>query len=132
MKFLRRYYLTFIVVAAILVLSLAHISPDNDLPDIPYLDKAAHCLMYLGLVATFCFDLYRATPARTSYRKPLWTGWLLAVLLGGAMEAAQLCLTTYRSGDWGDMAANLLGATLGIVAGVFVSKPLSARIGRYF
>ena len=132
-RFLSQNYPTLTVVAAILYLSLAKISVDEEIPRlIPHLDKIAHCLMYLGLVSVFCFDKYRRPGADIKRGKMLLQGWILAILLGGAMELAQPLLTDYRSGDWSDMAANVAGATLGLLSGRYLAKPIADRIGRYF
>ncbi|MBQ8423562.1 MAG: VanZ family protein [Coprobacter sp.] len=132
MKFIKRYYPTLLVVATILYLSLGRPSAPQDLQLIPYIDKMAHIVMYMGLVATFSFDVYRSVVSEKSCRRYLMCGAFVAIVLGVLMEVLQVCVTTYRSGDIGDVWANVAGVLLGVLVGVYVSRPLARKIGRYF
>jgi VanZ family protein len=73
--------------------------PETGLP----LDKVAHFLMFAGVAAL-------ATLAGVALR---WTAAIL-VLQAMASEAVQHYVLPGRSGDWGDLTADLLGIAAGI------------------
>ncbi len=114
----RKYYFlpTLLVMVAILYLSLGRISVPREMPRIPHLDKVVHCIIYAGFSFVLGFDMlrYRSWREHGLWRKLVAT-WLLATMLGGLMEYLQMTLTTYRGGNWGDMIANMVGATLGVL-----------------
>lgn len=116
--FLRKYYLTIIWSAIILVLSLKKI----DTADVPsffyfsYADKLVHFLMYAILGAALCYEK-RATLAIQwifVFSFPIFFGMLIELLQ---------TFTIYRSGDLWDALANVLGSLFGIfVCFVFKNK----------
>ena len=44
------------------------------------------------------------------------------IALGGLIELAQMYLTTNRSGEWADFAADSIGVLLGAVAGNYLLR----------
>lgn len=85
-----------------IVLSLVQL-PDTGI-DIEQGDKYGHALAYLAL--TLWYGQLCAT------RRALAVRALAFIALGGAIELAQ-GLTDYRSCDWRDFLADLLGVALG-------------------
>jgi len=45
--------------------------------------------------------------------------WLSPILMSGVIELLQEYCTTYRGGEWLDLAANSTGVTLAVVYGLF-------------
>lgn len=123
----RKYYFipTLLVTVAIIYLSLGRISTPRALPRIPHLDKVVHFVIYCGFAFVVGFDTlrYRKWAHRALSRK-LFFAWLVALLMGSLMEVLQALFTTYRSGHWGDMIANTLGAIVGILLVRYIVYPL--------
>lgn len=74
-------------------------------------DKVVHSCMYLGTCSIFWLESALCQrPKRTSVK------WLLGVaapiVMSGIIELAQEYLTTYRSGEWADLAANSVGVII--------------------
>ncbi len=125
-----RYYIpnylpTIIVLTAICYLSLA---PDP-LPDSKGFfhfygsDKVVHCIMYLALTFTFCFDYIRHRRDTVSY-KNLWlaTALIIAIAIGSVIEILQAYMALGRSGDILDLVADAIGAVIGIIIGNKIFK----------
>ena len=115
--FFRCYWRGTLVSLAIIYLSLA---PPSGLKKIPIptvegLDKLAHFLMYLGLTVVCVLDI-RFSKKIISNKVKIIYCILFPLLLGGIVEIIQWKFTTYRSGNWFDMLANMLG----IAAGYFL------------
>ncbi len=129
---INRYYLTLLVIIAVLYLSLCRNVSSETWLDIPYLNKIAHCVMYMGLMGTFCFDIYRQKFSSPQTVKCILSGFVFVVILGVLLEILQSYVTEYRTGDMYDVIANVIGAVLGVVVGICVSRPLARRFRRYF
>lgn len=74
------------------------------------LDKVAHALMYAALSGLLWWEFlrkYRHSSAPLHH--VLWGGVVIPAAFGGLMELAQAILTGYRSADWADFVANLIG-----------------------
>lgn len=86
-----------VLVAAIVAGSL---TPQQALPVENFSDKLGHYLAYLtlGLAVSGI-----SSPQR------LWQAMLGCFLLGASLELAQAALTTHRTAEWGDLAANTSG-----------------------
>lgn len=95
--------------------SLAPLPPDT-LPQFRWSDKVVHLLMYAVLCGCIRIEYYRVhreAPLNATQRHRLLAFALIApILMGGLIELAQAYLTTGRSGDWADFAANTLGCFL--------------------
>ena len=111
-SYLKRYPLSHLVAAAVVVLSLAPMHRLPPLPDVGLLDKWAHLVMYGALSLTVWWEHTRRRPA-PSWPAAAVGAMLLPALLGGALELAQAWLTTCRSGEWLDFVADCLGVLLG-------------------
>ncbi|MCD8266928.1 MAG: VanZ family protein [Prevotellaceae bacterium] len=107
---MKTYPLTLLMLAAIAVASLIPI-PKTPLQEVPFYDKWAHFLMYALLcLAVWADYLRRHKRVRWAAALPLTV--VFPVLVSGLLELAQAYLTTYRSGDWLDFAANSVGVLL--------------------
>lgn len=117
-KLLLSRLLFFAYLAAVLFLCFGRFENTPDVPrsilGIPA-DKLVHfCLFFpFPILAFLAFDKYKETP-RTTF---LFSGitWVLGMLLALGTEWGQAHLTTWRSGDPLDLAADALALTLGTV-----------------
>jgi len=76
-------------------------------PNLPYADKGIHFLSFGGLVLLTRF----AFPDPRHLAGPRWLVLALALAYGAAIELTQGLLVRYhRAFEWGDIAANGLGA----------------------
>lgn len=125
---IRRYPFTTLFVAAILVVCMIPI-PDTPLSEVSLIDKWTHVAMYAALDVVMFTELNRR-------RASLSAGRLLAATvvapaaLGGLVELMQAYLTTYRSGEWADFAADCVGVLAGALVGRFVITPVFRRVRR--
>ena len=69
--------------------------------------------------------LYRHRNGINKKKLLLWA-WLAPIVMSGIIELLQAyCTGGRRSGDWIDLAANAMGATLAAVIGFALLYPLS-------
>ncbi len=107
----RRFPLTLICV--ILIWYLCLFSPPS-VPEVEQIlgfDKLVHITMYLGTCGVFWVE-YTRSNLHWNRRPLLFTGVVAPILMSGVIELAQAYLTTYRSGDWLDFAANTTGVLI--------------------
>lgn len=114
-RFIRRYPLSLLVIAAILFLSLFN-PPKTKLNSISFIDKIAHVCMYGGLEIVIWFEYLRHHTGLNRIRMVL-LGIVVPIALGGAMELAQTLLTENRSGEWLDLLADAVGVIAGVAVG---------------
>ncbi|MBQ9285459.1 MAG: VanZ family protein [Bacteroidaceae bacterium] len=134
LSFVIKYPFTLLTTAAIVVLSLM---PVPEVPvdiEVPLADKWTHMLMYASLCIILWTEYWRCHRHINLLRhlrdKVLYVTALAIVcplLLGGLMELLQAYATTYRSGDWLDMAANSIGVGIGTVLGIALGRCIKAR-----
>jgi VanZ family protein len=72
-------------------------------------DKLQHAGAY-ALLTLLCGRFF--TQWRPLSRQPWRAAWIVAVLFGGLIEILQGTLSAVRQAEWGDLAANAIGATL--------------------
>lgn len=113
--FLKKYPLSLLVIAAVLFLSLFN-PPKTKLDDVTFIDKIAHLIMYGGLELVIWFE-YLRSHSQINVKKIILLAIMAPIALGGLIELAQMYLTTNRSGEWADFAADSIGVLLGAVAG---------------
>ena len=87
----------------------------------PSWDKLVHSALFLVLCLVFWVENRLAKPENKVEKLWLW-GFLLPVLMGGAIELAQAYLTETRAGDWWDFAADALGVVVAWPVGRMVNK----------
>jgi len=106
--FLKQNYKSISWAIIILIASLSHITPPDALKDrlIPHSDKIIH----IGIYAIFSFLLLWDNKKSKGINLRL----LLAFLYGVLMELLQYLLTDYRSMEFDDVVANLIGVLTGL------------------
>lgn len=121
-RFLRRYPLTLLCVAAVWYLSMYRVTPPP-FHVFSWFDKLVHCCMYAGISSLAWMEYGRSHRPACKHR--VVTGAVVApILMGGLVELAQAYLTTYRSGEWLDFVANTVGVCLAsaVAAAVYARK----------
>lgn len=114
LTYIKRYPFSISIILVVTYLSLFR-PPQiaTALPLFEGADKLVHFLMYGGISFTLWFEFLLN---RRREVLPMWHGWIGAVccpiLFSGGMELAQTYFTTYRSGDWLDLAFNIIGVFL--------------------
>ena len=120
--YLKKYPLTWIVIATILYLSFLK-PPQTDMDEIPGIDKLAHICMYSGLCFIEWIEYLRKHS--TINWKRIFNGTILfPIAFSGCIELAQSYLTEHRGGDWLDLAANTTGVLLAALAGYYILRPI--------
>ena len=102
-------YALAIAVVAVLPIS----SPET--PGVP-LDKLVHVCEYL--VFAWCL-VQTGRASKWADATTLILAFGIPVLWGGALEGVQTLLP-YRSGDWADVFANMIGSLLGVWLGLLL------------
>ena len=120
--YLKKYPMTWLVIAAILYLSFFK-PPQTDMEEIPGIDKLVHICMYGGLCFLIWVEYVRSH--RTIHRWKIAIGWfLLPILFSGFLELMQSYCTEHRGGDWLDLAANTTGVILAALVGNYILRPI--------
>lgn len=118
MLFLRKYCFTIVWSIVIILLSVIKFDVDEaetEIMLIPHIDKWIHFLLYLVLGGVLCFE----THISTFFSKMLVVFY--PFVLGGLLELIQEFFV-YRSGDWIDFFADILGSYIGILCYVVLQK----------
>ena len=119
--YLRRYPLALLVAVVIVLLSLLPI-PDMKVDvHVPLADKWTHMVMY-GVQTLIIWFEYRRSHSQWNAQKLVLYAFLAPIAFGGLMELAQLYLTTCRSGEWLDFAANTIGICIGCLGGLLMKR----------
>lgn len=121
-KFIRKYPLSLLIIAAILFLSLFN-PPKTKLDTVQNIDKIAHVCMYGGLELVIWIE-YLRHHNNLNWFKIILFGIIFPILLGGLMELAQMKLTQGRSGEWADLIADALGVLIGAAVGYFAIRTI--------
>lgn len=121
-KYLCRYPLALFVAACIVLLSLLPIPDVKVGVHVPLADKWTHMVMY-GVLTLVIWLEYRRSHLKWDTWKLLLLAFLAPIAFGGLMELAQTYLTTCRSGEWLDFAANTIGVCLGTIGGLVAKIP---------
>lgn len=122
LSYLKKYPFTLVVVATILYLSFFK-PPQTDMEEIPGIDKLVHICMYGGLCLTLWTE-YLFIHRTIHWKRMLIGGILLPIAFSGSIEWMQAYCTTYRGGDWLDLAANTTGVVLASLFGYYVLRPI--------
>lgn len=111
---------TALVLLAVLWLTLANFEVDpDDVPDIPYIDKIVHFIMFGGLawiaVLDVCSHARRiGEPSRII--RPVYVAlfaMVMSSLIGGVIEIAQDAMAMGRTADVWDWVADTAGSAAG-------------------
>ena len=121
-KYARKYPLSTLCIALIWVLSLTPFFPETPFDDVAFADKWTHFVMYGGTCMVIWWEYWRQH-LRPDYEKLFFWGWLSPIMMSGVLELLQqYCTGGHRSGDWVDLLANAIGATIGAVIGLLLLK----------
>ncbi len=111
---------------AIAVVSLIPL-PTTPLNAVPLIDKWTHIVMYGALAGVIAAEYGRRTSV-VRWRRLLLFGLLAPIVMGCVLEVAQTYLTGgVRTGDWLDVAANIIGAAIGFSVGIPLARFLATR-----
>ena len=78
----------------------------------PGFDKLVHCgFFFVFVILSFYGVLRQQIVARVPYKAVLLI-IAVAILYGGVIELLQLWIFTWRSGEWGDLFADAVGASM--------------------
>ena len=79
-------------------------------------DKTWHTLMYIVQAVAWLLPVAALGGARCEgvWKRYVWA-WVLTVGYGGLMEVLQATCTRTRTGDWIDLVADIVGASIGLV-----------------
>ncbi len=120
---LKTYPLSLLTVIAVIILSVIPFPEIKAAEDIPFIDKWVHFVMYGGVAFMIWIETAKEekkkSKRKTMMHLLVW-GLIFPALLGGVLELVQEYLTTTRSGEWWDFAADSFGALLGTLAGMGV------------
>lgn len=105
MNFAQRYPLTLGLTVCIVALSLMY-TGHTQLDSTPFIDKMVHASIYATLSLALWWE------SRTHGFKWVLTVVVFPIAFSGVMELLQAYCTTYRAGEWLDLAANSLGVVL--------------------
>jgi hypothetical protein len=91
----------------------------------PGFDKLVHCGFFFVLVVFYSTGLMRQqSPCIISY-KPIVIITMIAISYGGLIELLQHYIFTWRSGEWGDLFADAVGACMGAFGILITIKAMS-------
>lgn len=91
----------------------------------PGFDKLTHCGFFFVLVVFYCNGLIRQQTASAISYKSLTIITLIAVIYGGLIELLQLWVFTWRSGEWNDLFADTVGASMGAFSILLTVKAIN-------
>lgn len=100
--------------------------PKTRLDEVTDIDKMVHTAMY-GFTCLVLWVEYRRCHERANYRKLLVWAVVAPIVMSGVIELMQEYLTTHRSGEWADLAANSLGVLLAAVCGCLIMNARARR-----
>ena len=124
----RIYPLSTLCFTAVWLLSFLPFPEMEPLEDVPFADKWTHIVMYGGSCGVLWTE-YMRHHLHPDGEELLFWAWLLPIVMSGIIELLQQYCTTYRSGDWIDMAANIAGVSLAAVYGLMLWRVKTLKKG---
>ncbi len=125
-RFVKRYPLSLVVVAAILYLSFFK-PPQEKVIHVDNLDKLVHFCMYAGFCTVVWLE-YFFSHQGVSRKRVFWGAVVAPIVFSGLIEVMQGHLTSYRGMDWYDFLFN----TLGVISALFFAKyVIRPRVSAY-
>ena len=91
----------------------------------PGFDKLTHCGFFFVLIILYCNGLIRQQSVNAISYKSLTIIALIAVIYGGLIELLQLWVFTWRSGEWNDLFADAVGASMGAFSILLTVKAIN-------
>jgi VanZ family protein len=83
-------------------------------------DKLVHCGVFFVLTVLLCSGLLRVNRKHNLSFSQCLLSLLLPIVFGALIEILQAYVFTWRSGEWGDLFADSVGAAMALL-GVLVS-----------
>ncbi|WP_321425101.1 VanZ family protein [uncultured Bacteroides sp.] len=119
---IRKYPFSIAIILAVIYLSFFK-PPKTPLDQVHNIDKLVHLCMYFGLSGMLWLEYMRSH--RSQFRiKHIFIGAVVCpIIFSGCIELLQQYCTSYRGGDWLDLAANSVGVTLAGITAYFFIKP---------
>lgn len=114
---IRRYPFSLLTAALIMALSLLPIGSVEIAKDVPFADKWTHMAMYGTFTIIIWVEYLRRNRCLNGQHLLLYA-FIAPIVMSGLMELLQAYATTYRSGEWLDLAANSVGVCLGTAVGL--------------
>lgn len=115
--FAKKYPFSTLCIVLIWVLSFLPFPEVKELEDVPLADKWTHMVMYGGTCGVIWTEYLRRHRS-PDFEELFFWAWLLPIVMSGVIELLQEHCTTYRGGEWLDLAANSTGVTLAVVYGL--------------
>ena len=113
----KKYPFSVCCLVLIWILSFLPFEEMKPLEVVPFIDKWTHIVMYGGTCGVIWTEYVRSHLTLDG-EKLFFYAWLLPILMSGIIELLQEYCTTYRGGEWLDLAANSTGVTLAVVYGL--------------
>jgi VanZ family protein len=125
-QFIYNYHIYSILCGlGIIVLCMIRIPMQETQIQIPHFDKIVHFTMYLMLGSAYLFE---SAHRRTGGMLRVYTkNMIYCGLMAGAIELAQMYLTSYRSGEWLDWWFGVAGAATSCVVAILVRLAFQSR-----
>ena len=131
MKRYLRYIFLPLFVVLIIFLGTCVLS-GNDMPEMPGgvpWDKIVHFGMFFVLSAVSLFDYYKLHDGEPSRIRWIFWGFVVPVIYGAAIEMMQKYFFSYRSAEWADFIADVLGSlTATVIAIIYMNKKKKSKI----
>ena len=125
MKSLLRYiFLPLLIVILIFIATCLISSPEiPDMPEgIPW-DKLAHFGMFFLLSSVSLIDYFRLCKGNPPLLRWLLWGFFVPVFYGGVIELLQKYFFVFRSAEWADWIADILGSLVAtVIVIIFLKK----------
>lgn len=90
----------------------------------PGFDKLVHCGFFFVLVVFWSNGLIRQQNIKFLSYKSAAVILIWCLLYGGAIEILQLTIFTWRSGEWGDLFADMVGACMAAFSILVIERAL--------
>ena len=123
---LKKYWISILIIAIVLVLCFIKLSDIPVQAPMPDFDKLVHVLMLGGVAGAIFFDNSYYFRKRVSGKSIIWGSFVFPIVLGGLIEIGQKYLTTYRSGDWWDFWADIVGIICAYLICLAINRRLKA------
>ena len=119
LQFVRKYPFSVLCIITVWILSFLPFPEMEPLEEVPFIDKWTHIVMYGGTCGVIWTEYMRRHPHPDGEELFFWA-WLLPIVMSGVIELMQEYCTTYRGGEWLDLAANSTGVTLAAAYGLLL------------
>jgi len=119
---LKHQYLAIGWSVLVLILCDMPVSEPSGLSTFPGFDKLVHTGFFFVLTVFLFFGKIRQQLSYTYRMVTILKILLVTIILGGGIEILQLTIFTYRSAEWWDFFADMVGVGMGIFSYVFLHR----------